>query len=216
MANEKPGNINAFINSFKKDLARPCNFEVEISVPEGFRNFNKDNPAYNQFYTMLSPENLRNMRFKCEQAELPPRAMTLVQQKTYGPLDYYPIQNVYNKSTLTFIVGDEMSEKYFFDFWMDMICPTHPRYNEWGIPGVRFDFEYKNNYMLDLIIRQKNLKGKSSYAVVLSQAFPTEIYSLPLSWAQQNDYHRLNVIFTYRYSYVMYDQWNADPNDLAD
>lgn len=208
-------NINSFVSSFESDLARPCNYVVEIDVPNDYVKHAGDSGMLVQFKNNLSA-NSRKLRIRCEQAELPPRAMTLVQQKTYGPVDYFPIQNVYNKSTMTFIVSDDMSEKYFFDFWMDLICPTHPKYNEWGMPGVRFDFEYKNNYVLDIVVRQKNLAGYSSYAVVLAQAFPTEIYSLPLSWAQQNDYHRLNVVFAYRNSYVMYDEWNADPDDMTE
>lgn len=207
------GNINAFLSTFKSDLARPCNYEVEIVPPTKFIQIKSEEPMFLNFKNLMI-NNMKNIsKFRCEQAELPPRAFTLIDQKTYGPLEHYPVQNVYNKSAMTFICSDDMVEKYIFDFWMDMICPSHPKFNNWGLDGVRFDFDYKVNYAMNVVVRQKNLNGKSSYAVVLSEAFPTEVYSMPLSWAQQNDYHRLNVVFSYRYSYVLYDQWNADPND---
>jgi hypothetical protein len=84
------------------------------------------------------------------------------------------------------------------------------------MPGVRFDFAYKMDYVLNVVVKQKNLSGRSSYSVVLAQAFPTEIYSLPLSWSQKDDYHRLNVVFAYRNSYVMYDNWDEDPDNLVE
>lgn len=193
-------NINTFISKFKKDLARPCNFEVEFQAP--LNSARGTNPYANNFLTMARTQ-LPDLKFKCEQAELPPRAMTLIQQKTYGPLEFFPIQNVYNKSVFTFIMSDNMVEKALFDYWMDVICPTAP---DFIATGTRFDFDYKVNYVLDVKIRQKDLTGKTSYAIRLSEAFPTEVYSLPLSWSQQNDYHRLNVVFTYRYWNILYDE----------
>lgn len=215
----KPGNISNFISSFASkntELARPCNYEVEIIPTDKFMTGGGSGSTAVTANWKIVVDNFKELsKLRCEQAELPPRAFTLIQQKTYGPLEFYPVQNVYNKSSMTFICSDNMTEKYSFDFWMDFICPSHPKYNEWGIPGVRFDFDYKLNYAMNVVIRQKNLQGKSSYAVVLSEAFPTEIYSMPLSWSQKDDYHRLNVVFCYRYSYSLYDQWNADPNDMT-
>ena len=138
---------------------------------------------------------------RCEQAELPPRAFVTVEQKTYGPKEYYPIQNYYNKSAMTFLCSDNMIEKYFFDLWMDVISGSSPDYEQYNPNSVRFDFEYKNNYKMDVKIMQKNLTGQNSYVVNLREAFPVEVYGLPLSWAQQNTIHRLNVVFMYRYFY---------------
>lgn len=196
-------NINEFISKFNKDLARPCNFEVEFYIPTDLIGGRTDPYAKN--FLIMAQTALPSLRYKCEQAELPPRAMTLVQQKTYGPLEFYPIQNVYNKSTFTFIVGDDMTEKFIFDYWMDVICPTAPGAIA---KGTRFDFEYKLNYVMDVKISQKDLTGKTSYAVRLAEAFPTEVYTLPLSWAQQNDYHRINVVFAYRYWNILYQESN--------
>jgi hypothetical protein len=206
--------ISNFISSFKKDLARPCNYEVEISLPLTFRTILKGmsfaNPALVPLISQINPlsDALNMGKFRCEQAELPPRAFTLVPQKTYGPLEYFPIQNTYNKSAMVFIVGDDMKEKLFFDLWMEMICTTHPSYNyaaggPSGKGSVRFDFAYKSEYRSDIIVRQFDLTGQPSYSVALRDAFPTEVYSLPLAWGQKDDYHRLNVVFTYRYFYIM-------------
>lgn len=218
------GNINEFISSFKpnsQELARPCNYYVEITPPPEFFKYLKQmketSDTLKSVFAQLNDENdIRTLsKFRCEQAELPPRAFTLVQQKTYGPLEFYPIQNIYNKTSMTFICQDNMKEKLFFDIWMEMMCATHPDFNYANFVNpfstgknppvgmVRFDFNYKNAYTSNIIIRQNNLVGTPSYSVALRDAFPTEIYSMPLSWAQQNDYHRINVVFAYRYHYTL-------------
>lgn len=206
-------NINQFLSSFKgTELARPCNFMVELSPPEKFYTFlTKYDDAGGTSFDMRklyqeidSPTEVKRIsQFRCEQAELPARAFTLIQQKTYGPLEMHPVQNTYNKIPLTLICSDDMKEKYFFDLWMEMICTSHPNY-PYGRKGfVKFDFEYRANYRTDVIIRQLDVTGKPVYSVALRDAFPTEVYSMPLSWSQQNDYHRLNVVLVYRYFYVL-------------
>lgn len=170
-------NINEFISSFKTELSRPCNFEVEIIPPTKLSGaFGGGSIA----------------KFRCEQAELPARAFVLIDQKTYGPIEHYPVQSTFNKSAMTFICGDDMKEKTFFDAWMEII--SGKQHN-----GVKFDFEYKVNYCTDIKITQMSLDGKESYTVYLVDAFPAEVYSIPLSWAQVNDYNRLNVVIAYRY-----------------
>jgi hypothetical protein len=170
-------NINEFISSFKTELSRPCNFEVEIIPPAKLAGAVGGGSI---------------SKFRCEQAELPARAFVLIDQKTYGPVEHYPVQNTYNKSAMTFICGDDMKEKTFFDAWMEII--SGKQHN-----GVKFDFEYKVNYCTDIKITQMSLDGKESYTVYLVDAFPAEVYSIPLSWAQMNDYNRLNVVIAYRY-----------------
>lgn len=225
------GNINNFISSFgsTQELSRPCNYYVDITPPtEFFTYLNQmkvtSDKLRNIWGELNDANDIKNLsRFRCEQTELPPRAFTLVQQKTYGPLEFYPIQNIYNKTAMTFICQDNMKEKLFFDIWMEMICSTHPDFNYSNFVNpfstganpprgmVRFDFNYKNAYTSDIIIRQNSLKGSPSYSVALRDAFPTEVYSMPLSWAQQNDYHRINVVFTYRYHYTLeYQQGGQD------
>lgn len=216
----RTANISDFISKFDKDLARPCNFQVEITPSLDFVTYlkrakqtsSKLENLWNQFDSSADIKD--SFLFKCEQSEFPPRAFTLVQQKTYGPLEFFPIQNVYNKTTMTFICSGNMMEKLFFDIWMEQICTTHPDFNyasaltdpnnpEQFTGSVRFDFSYKSFYTSDIVIRQMGVTGFPSYSIALRDAFPTEVYSLPLSWAQKDDYHRLNVVFAYRYHYTL-------------
>lgn len=210
------GSINDFISSFNKvspigvttgELSRPCNFDVDIAVTQSFIDFlntqRSVSPYLRNLYDQFNDVNdLGKMfRLRCEQSELPPRAFSLIQQKTYGPLEFYPVQNIYNKTTMTFICQGNMREKVFFDLWMELICTTHPDYNYALNNFVRFDFAYKTKYTTEIKIHQKDLEGNDSYTTYLRDAFPVEVFSIPLSWNRQNDYNRLNVVFAYRYHY---------------
>ena len=198
-------NINDFISSFALDLARPSNFEVEIIPPAiMLANLRKtDDPNKPAWMNNLGEEAVKQVsRLRCEKAEIPPRAFVLIEQKTYGPVEYYPVQNFYNKIPLTFICSGNMAEKYFFDYWMEIISSSYPS-SQYNTGPVRFDFQYKNNYASNIRIKQFGVDVKDvKYSLMLVDAFPAEVYSLPLSWAQKDDYHRLDVIFAYRYFYV--------------
>lgn len=201
--------ISKFISQFDTtDLARPCNFKVTINPPRVLGSF--VNPA-NFLNDVDSINTLRKIEFVCESAELPARTFSLVDQKTYGPIEQYPIQNAFNKTTLNFICSDDMLEKKFMDQWMESICTSNPtgKYNgdillEEG--GVRFDFEYKVNYISEIHIDQYDLNGEISYRASLRDAFPVEVHSMPLNWGNTNDYHRVTATFAYRYAYSTSDK----------
>lgn len=180
------GTITQFISNFSSELSRPCDFSVDIIKPVGDREVGK------------------RISFKCESAELPGRTFSLVDQKTYGPIEQYPIQNAYNKCALTFICSGSMEEKIYFDDWMDVISYSRPSYSDKTPPAsvnVKFDFAYKSSYVVDVVINQYDLTGHIVYRAVLVDAFPVDCHAIPLSWAQTNDYSKLMVTFAYRYTY---------------
>lgn len=162
-------NINNFIDSFKKELARPSNFEVFI-------------------------EGMISAPFRCEASELPSRNFATVDQKTYGPVEVFPVQSFYDKIFLNFICSDDMTEKKFFDRWMEDISSVSGSNG-----GVRFDFSYKNTYRKNIEIKQFDITGKFSYGVKLMEAFPVSVNALSLRWDAVNTVHKLPVTISYRY-----------------
>ncbi len=162
-------NINEFISSFRKELARPTNFEVIVG-------------------------DMQNAPFRCEATELPSRNFATVDQKTYGPVEVFPVQTFYDKIMLNFICSDDMNEKRYFDDWMDKISSVYGT-NE----GVKFDFSYKDTYRRNIQIKQLDLTGNFSYGVTLLEAFPVSINSLSLRWDALNSVHKLPITISYRY-----------------
>ena len=164
--------LSSFINSFSNELARPSKFDVTI-IP---------------ISTIASPSLLRQLTLRCETAELPSRTFGTVDQK-FGsnPTQKYPIHSSYNDLTLSFIVSGDMSEKVFFDNWMELINPT-----------VTFDFTYKEQYQATIYVNQYDLASNTTYQCILYNAYPITVNQLDLDWSTDS-VHKLTVVFAYDY-----------------
>lgn len=162
------GNLDDFINSFKRtELARPNRFEVEI----------------------FKGDRSRNLKFRCESAELPGKTFMTHDQKIYGPTQKFPYQHQYNDINLTFILSDNMSEKRFFDDWMNEVGQLHT-----------FDFNYKKTYAAPVSIRQFSLDDNilPRYTASLIDAYPVAVNQLDLDWSSDG-HHKLVVTLAYNY-----------------
>jgi len=166
-------NISSFLGSFKGDIARPNRFDVTINAPI---------PLLPYIATS------RDLTFRCESAQLPSRTFATTDQK-FGanPIEKHAYQSNYNESEMTFIVSDNMSEKIFFDAWMEFINPT-----------ISFDFNYRNDYISTLQVNQYSVDNKLTYSVNLIDAFPVSVNQLDLDWSNEG-HHKLAVVFAYRY-----------------
>jgi hypothetical protein len=183
------GSINEFKASFRKDLARPNKFDVNIPVP-----------------LTLIPyvNNAKRLNYRCENASLPGRNFATSELKIgSNPVEKYPYLTTFNDLDLTFIVDDDMNQKVFFDAWLSYISANY--YS--AIPGIggesfgrlAFDFEYKDNYATNITVTQKTLDGRDAYKSILKEAFPISVNAMPLSWEAQNTINKLSVTFAFRY-----------------
>lgn len=165
-------NVRDFVSSFKKDLARPSRFDVQIPIPLVLAPFYKDIA--------------QQLSMRCEVTELPGRTFATTERKIgSAPVQKYPYQSTYNDVQMTFIVGGDMKERLFFDQWMEYINPSST-----------YNFKYKNNYTTDIAITQYDMKNSVTYKSVLIGAYPLVINQLDLDWTADN-YHRLTVVFAY-------------------
>lgn len=163
-------NINRFKSSFSGDLARPNRFDVVIPVPLTLNQYVKTS---------------REIRYRCENAQLPGRTFSTADQHTYGPVEKYPSLSTYTDIDLTFIVDDDMRAKLFFDGWMNFINPVTTN-----------DFRYKENYATTITVNQYGVDGRLTYSVDLFDAFPVSMNQLDLDWSADG-YHKLTVTFAY-------------------
>lgn len=165
------GTINEFKNSFRSDIARSNRFDVLISPP----------------LTLLSVIAVtpKQLAFRCENAQLPGRSIATTDRKTYGPIEKLPYLTTYNDIDLTFIVSGDMSEKLFFDTWLDLVNPKTTN-----------NFNYKTDYSTPVIINQYGVDNKLTYSVELIDAYPISVNQLDLDWASDS-VHKLTVTFAY-------------------
>lgn len=166
------GSINDFKASFAKDVARANKFDVNIPVP----------------LTLLPYVSAaKDLKYRCETAQLPSRTFATMEQKTYGPIEKYPYLNTYTDLELTFIVDDDMSQKVFFDAWMNYI---NPLYN--------YNMRYKSDYSTVITVNQYDVNNQLSYSVNLYDAYPVSMNQMDLSWSEEG-YHKLSMTFAYTY-----------------
>lgn len=166
------GNINEFKSSFQKDLSRPHKFDVNIPIP----------------LTMIPYiSSAKSLVYRCENANLPGRTFATAEQKTYGPIEKYPYLNTYTDIDMTFIIDDDMTQKIFFDAWLNYI---NPLYNN--------NMRYKGDYSTVITVNQYDVTNQISYSVNLYDAYPVSMNQMDLDWSADG-YHKLNVTFAYTY-----------------
>jgi hypothetical protein len=164
------GSIAEFKASFRTDLARPNRFDVNIPVPIGLLPYRGIG---------------RTLSMRCENAELPGRSISTTTMKIYGVEEKFPYQTTYNDTSLTFIVGDDMAEKKFFDAWLNWINPT-----------INYNLKYKADYAVPLTVNQYDVKNQLSYSITMLDTFPIAVNQLDLDWSSDG-HHKLTVTFAY-------------------
>ena len=163
--------IENFKSSFKTDLARTSRFDVNIPVPVVLAAYISDS---------------RKLKFRCENAEIPGKSLSTTERKIgSSPAEKQPYQTNYTEMNLTFMVSDDMSERIFFEGWLEAINPTS-----------NYNFKYKSDYAVDVTINQYDVSGDLSYSVVLREAFPIAINQMDLDWNNET-YHKLTVVMAY-------------------
>lgn len=163
--------INDFKSSFNTDLARPSRFDVMIPVP---------------LVLLGSPYvSSRSLMYRCETASLPGRTFEMTEQKTYGPVEKYPHLTSYTDIDLTFLIDDDMKQKYLFDGWLDRINST-----------VTNNYSYKEEYATTITINQYDVQNNLSYSVDLFDAYPISMNQMDLDWSNDG-VHKLSVTFAY-------------------
>lgn len=181
-------NINSFISSFNNtEFSRAANFDVVIAFPQALTN---------KLNFITAVPRLNDMVFRCEASELPAKTFSLIEQKTYGPVRFFPVQNAFDRINLRFICSDDMFEKIVFDEWMSVISMS-PYNND--AADYNFDFEYRDNYQTTIKIQQKDVTGKIAYEVRLFEAYPVTMQPVNLSWDSVNTVNKIDVVFSYRF-----------------
>lgn len=162
------GSISQFKSMMAGEFARPSRFDVSLTVP-----------------SIVDSGASRNLTYRCENAQLPSRTFATAEQKVYGPIEKYPYLTTYNDLELTFIVSDNMLEKYMFDSWLEKINPSSTN-----------NFAYKYDYSTIITVNQYNSQNEVTYSADFIEAYPISVNQLDLDWSTDG-YHKLTVTFAY-------------------
>ena len=184
-------NLSQFIGAIREDsLARVNRFEVFINPPAGMVNKNRSNAGAISLY--------------CEMASLPPVNISTKSFKIFGPTYQRPFGAEYGGEgiSLTFHVDRDMQVKKFFDDWTATIVDPNT-----GLVG------FQEDYISTINLRQLDEQENVTYELELEEAFPRSVNLLELNNSAQNQTHRLNVLFAYRYWRDVSPEFQTIPMD---
>ena len=179
-------NINEFIGHVEKNgLAKTNKFTIFINKPFAA----PDNGPFNDGKS-------RDFKFSCESIEFPGRGLLTSDNRIYGTSFKTPYGNDYQEITLTLLCDRELSEKRYFDNWIEFINPSSS-----------FDFQYRDDYVTDLKIMQMQDDGATTYICSLLEAYPLSVGALSANWSDDG-FHRVQIRMTYRY-------WTSEENQFT-
>jgi hypothetical protein len=185
-------NLSQFIGAVREDsLARVNRFEVFITPPAGMIGKNRSNASAVSLY--------------CEMASLPPVNISTKSFKIFGPTYQRPFSAEYGGEgiSLTFHVDRDMQVKKFFDDWTATVVDP-----DTGLVG------FQEDYISTISLRQLDEQENVTYELELYEAFPRSVNLLELNNSAQNQTHRLNVLFAYRYWKDVDREFQTTPIDI--
>ena len=185
-------NLSQFIGAVREDsFARVNRFEVFINAPSTLTNKNIANSGAVSLY--------------CEMASLPPVNISTKSFKIFGPTYQRPFSAEYGGEgiSLTFHVDRDMQVKKFFDEWTAKVVDPDS-----GFVG------FQEDYISTIRLRQLNEQDEVTYELELEEAFPRSVNLLELNNSAQNQTHRLNVLFAYRYWKDVSPEFTTMPTDI--
>ena len=185
-------NLSRFIGAVREDsLARVNRFEVFINAPKSLTFKNKSNAGAVSLY--------------CEMASLPPVNISTKSFKIFGPTYQRPFSAEYGGEgiSMTFHVDRDMQVKKFFDEWTAKVVDPDS-----GFVG------FQDEYISTIKLRQLNEQDEVTYELELEEAFPRSVNLLELNNSAQNQTHRLNVLFAYRYWKDVSPEFTTMPTDI--
>jgi hypothetical protein len=96
-----------------------------------------------------------------------------------------------------------MQVKKFFDEWTAKVVDP-----DTGLVG------YQEEYTTTIRLRQLDEQDTVTYGIELTEAFPRSVNLLELNNSAQNQTHRLNVLFAYRYWKDTDREFETTPTDI--
>jgi hypothetical protein len=137
----------------------------------------------------------------CQQSELPSYQFQMETNRSYGPSYKIPHRPEYQDTTMTFMCGNQMNERWFFEAWMYMVMDFNTN-----------NFNYISEYCTDIAIVQYpdfansgsgsvgGAQVSPNYYTILIDAYPIAIAQQPLAYANNNTFQTIQVTFTYKYA----------------
>lgn len=129
----------------------------------------------------------RELGLMCSKVDIPGLGFVTLESIKNTPKQDLPYDVIYDDITFTFVVSGDFYEKDIFDKWMYSIYDKDNN-----------TFEYFDNYKTDILIAQTDNNGSTVKKYRLIDAFPKTVVPLGVAHDENNTYHLLDVVFSYK------------------
>lgn len=168
----------------KSGVAKTSHFEVQITAPPG-----------------TSTVDERDLMFRCDTTDLPGRTITSTEYRIYGPIRKIPYGALYGDINLSFLLSEDLREKYYFDDWQNSIIS----HGAFGSSNGKYNVEYYDDIVGTVTIRQFGAGGNLASVHTLQEAYPISIGPVSMSWGDDS-VAKMTVTFAYRDYKVVYNE----------
>ena len=196
-------------------FARPNRFLVDFILPTGVtQNTDVNNSVLFEEQTQRSTVNgvldketqlHRGLRGFCFNVEMPSRALTTTEFKTYGPQrDIVTGESYTREVTCSFYADKFLRQRVFFEMWQAAAFDQNTHnvhfYNEYT-GGIRI-------YQLGAFSGDA-YRDRISYGVELTECYPKSIVAVPYNYGEGGDIQKVDITFAFRqWSNLTLDQVN--------
>jgi len=194
--------------AMKGGVLKTNKFKVRFYIPTGLnQTLNVSNNG-----KTINPVNIASfMEYFCEAAQVPGINFQLSENRRYGygPLEKKPVTFVNGEAYFS-IIGDAYGENLtFFRNWMKLIVNGNsekPVNTLSGISANQYPYElsYKDDYVTNVEIYVYSDDGQDNgtdmqevLKFTLRDAYPVNIGDVTLNWADDQNYMRIPIAFTF-------------------
>lgn len=183
-------NIETFIAEHGKrnGFMRANRFEIKLTPPVGILQQSADLP--------------RSLSFWCSSVQIPGYQFIThdVRRYSYGTNESRPFAPNFEPIQLNFYSDGNGEVLDFWHRWMEYIMPHDMSA---GINNNNaYLLKYKDDYVTDMQITYYKETGEPIKNVTVRSAFPININSIPLSWAEQNTFVNFAVFIDFLDWYI--------------
>ena len=194
-------NISRFKSHVDKTgLLRNNHFLVRMQLPASIQN-----------HGINFTNSWRDIEMVCDTTSFPMTGLHVYNSMrySYGGADPRPVYPIFGPLQCTFICDRDANMQKFFHEWMKTIVNNDfsegifaPSTTTGNTPSSVYEVSYKESYAVNLQLLMFKDAGNEQAPNVVRQinfrdAYPAAVADIPLSWARQNDFIKVPVVFAY-------------------
>lgn len=182
-------NIEEFKGYLQKGPLRNNRFYVDIPLPFGLQNSPSAVEAIQNIDQFI--------RFSCEAASLPGKALQLHEVRRYGfgPTEKKPVSSAFTDFQIMLMIDGTGRFLKLFEEWGNLIHNTDS--SQSVVSPNFYELGYKDDYVVDMRLHVLDQESKIVRTIVLRDAFPAVVGDTPLNWAIMNEPLKIQASITF-------------------